>query len=301
MSNRAGNAPLEDLLKRLVIRVARRASVPLRNLAPENRFGDKAVCFLDFCAHHGRAPKDRKLFNDIFYRMKTTDEIIDPLRVFISDKEFVKIYVKGIIGDNYNVPTLAVLHSIDEVTQYPFPRACCIKPTHASGLVILREDGEALDLSKIKGWFRTNYYHAEREANYKHLRPKVIVEPIIFGRSNIEDFKFFCFNGKPRLVQVDIDRYTNHTRKFFDREWNEQPFSMQYPRSEKRIDRPSNFDSMLWIAEKLSANFSFIRVDLYSNGKECLVGELTNCHGSAFDCFLPPAAEALASKIVFSK
>ena len=36
----------------------------------------------------------------------------------------------------------------------------------------------------------------------------------------LKDYKFFCFDGVPRLVQIDFDRYTNHKRNVYDTEWN---------------------------------------------------------------------------------
>src|SRR5690606_7574589 len=101
----------------------------------------------------------------------------------------------------------------------------CIKATHTSGCVILRKQGEPIDRAYIKSWFGLNYYHMCREANYQRLKPKVIVEPLVFGDSNIQDYKIFCVNGQPRLIQVDVDRYIEHKRKYFDAGWNEQDFS----------------------------------------------------------------------------
>ena len=44
----------------------------------------------------------------------------------------------------------------------------------------------------------SNYYNRSREANYKMLKPKVIVEELIFNDENIKDYKFFCYNLKPK-------------------------------------------------------------------------------------------------------
>src|ERR1044071_510736 len=84
-------------------------------LVPKNRSGDRILAFTYFIAKQHRLPTNRPLFNDMLYRIKTTDEVFDPLRVFVSDKEFVKLYVRAIAGDEYNVRTLAVLRSPAEV------------------------------------------------------------------------------------------------------------------------------------------------------------------------------------------
>lgn len=298
----------------------------LLRLIPENKAGDHLVAFLTFVRAHRRLPTHKLLFNDVLYRIKTSNEIIDPLRVFVSDKEFVKLFVKSVVGDQFNVPTIKILHTNDEVKNYQFPSNCCIKPTHLSGEVILRKNNNSVDFDKTNSWFKSCYYHVNREANYKHLTPKVIVEPLIFGSDNLSDYKIFCYMGKPKLIQVDIDRYIEHTEKFYDTEWNEQPFSIHFPSSTNQVlEKPKNLDTMLAVASSLSSYFNFVRIDLYSNGEECLVGEITNCPGgatgfvqdlykngkakgesditssneSALGFVSPEKAELLASKMIF--
>src|SRR5687768_2568562 len=137
---------------------------------PETRTGDRLFTFIHFIVTHKRMPSQAALFNDVLYRIKTSDEILDPVRVFVSDKEFVKLYVKAVVGDQYNVPTSGVIRSRDAVDTYDFPEQCCIKPTQASGPIILRRNGEPVDREKIKRWFDINYYRTGREANYKFLK-----------------------------------------------------------------------------------------------------------------------------------
>ena len=288
-------------------------------MIPENDLGDHFFSLITFIRMHRRLPTNKLLLNDVLYRFKTTNELIDPLRVFVSDKEFVKLYVKAVAGEQFNVPTIKVLHTIEEVKDYQFPADCCIKPTHLSGEVILRRHGQPIDFEKIKSWFGVSYYHANREANYKTLKPKVIVEPLIFGSDNVSDYKIFCYMGKPKLIQVNMDRHLEHTEKILDTEWNEMPFSLHYPRSERPIEKPRNLSTMLELARLLSQQFNLVRVDLYSNGEECLVGEITNCPGGA-TAFVPhlygkqnrsespsklqeisKSGEVLASNIIFGK
>jgi teichuronopeptide biosynthesis TupA-like protein len=240
------------------------------------------------------------LWNDVWFRIKTSNEIEDPLRVFVSDKEQVKEYVRNTIGDRYNVPTIAVLRSPAEVDTFDFPARCAIKPTHASTHVCLRSHGEPIDRERIKKWFSLNYYHSGRERNYRSLQPKVIVEPLIFDTTNVEDYKIFCWNGVPKFVMVDIDRHINHTRKIFDPQWNEQDFSMTYPRASGVLPKPATLEEMISIARTLSASFSFVRIDLYTDGRQVLVGEITNCSANASAPFLPPSAEQSASARMFN-
>jgi hypothetical protein len=276
-----------------------RAWPRLRKFLPFTPGGDRLYHRLNFMRKHRRPPNGQMLWNDVWYRLKTSDEILEPLRVFVSDKEHVKQYVKAEVGDEYNVPTFAVLRSPEDVDDYDFPPDCCIKPTQASSQVILRTNGAPVDRERIKSWFSINYYRNGREWNYQRLVPKVIVEPLIFGSNNVEDFKIFCFEGRPRIIQVDIDRYVDHTRKFFDANWVEQDFSILYPRSSAPFPRPATLDTMLSVARRLSAPFSFVRIDLYSDGEKVLVGEITNCSENAGGIFVPRSAEKQASELMF--
>jgi hypothetical protein len=295
----AARTSLPKKLPAIYLRLLKRIFRLIRKRIPENRLGDRTFSFFQFVLRHKRLPGELPLFNDAYYRLKISDELFDPLRVFVTDKEFLKTYVKSVVGDEYNVPTLAVLRNRLEVDRYEFPAACCIKPTHYARKVIIRKNGEPIDLAEIKRWFSLNLYKVIREVNYKHLKPKVIVEPLVFGDANIKDYKIFCYQGTPRLIQADIDSHTKHTRKYFDCSWNELDFSLCFERSHEPLGKPDNLGQMLAIATKLSANFPLVRIDLYSDGRQCLVSEITNCHGNVAERFIPLSAEAVASRIIF--
>lgn len=280
-------------------RVRRHVYRSLLRSLPETRTGDRLVSWIQFVRFHKRLPTKEMLYNDVLHRIRTSDDILDPLRVFVSDKEFLKLYVNAVVGDRHVVPTIDVLRTQEAVDAYEFPPQCCIKATHTSGCVILRRNGELIDRERIRSWFHFNYYRLNREANYKLLKPKVIIEPLLFGSSNLRDYKIFCLNGRPKLVQVDVDRYIGHKRKYFDAHWQEQDFSIKYPRTDREIPKPANYAEMLTVAAKLSQNFWFVRVDLYSDGTQVYVGEITHCADNADGRFMPATAEKQVSNYLF--
>lgn len=276
--------------------------IPLKKL-PQNAWGDKVWSLKRFIQVHKRLPTKLPIYNDVLFNIKTSDEILNPLRVFTTDKEFVKLFVKAVIGEQYNVPTLAVLHSMEDVHVYNFPTNCCIKPTHASGEVIFcNEDNTQINMNTIQEWFNLNYSFLSREQNYKLLKPKVIVEPLIFNSENPSDYKIFCFNGKPKMIQINLNRYSNHSRNFYDIHWNEMRFSMLPLKKAENVKKPENLNELLDISEKLSRYFSsLVRIDLYTNEKDILVGEITHCSENALSIFSPVEAEMDASKLIFSE
>ena len=74
---------------------------------------------------------------------------------------------------------------------------------------------------------------------------------------------------------MDVDRFDDHRRAFFDRAWQRLPFEMEYPGVDGDLPRPAALDEMLEIAERLSEGFPFVRVDLYAVGSHVYFGELT--------------------------
>jgi len=270
------------------------------SLIPKTRRGDKAYSVITFIIYHKRLPIKKFLFNDVLHQLKISGELQLPLRVFTTDKEFVKQYIKSVVGEKYIIPTTAILRSAAEVNNYNFPADCCIKPTHASGEFIFRKSSELLETDKIKKWLSLNCYLAYREANYRVLTPTVIVEPILFNTSSIKDYRVFCFQGKPRFIMLDLARNVPRSRKLYDTHWNEFECDTKKLRSLEEIERPKNLDEMLRVAEKLSAKFSFVRVDLYTDGNVCQVGEITHCHSRALESFWPKSYESKISKCIFS-
>ena len=172
-----------------------------------------------------------------------------------------------------------------------------------SGEIIFRKNNEIIDYNVIKRWFSSNYYNRSREANYKLLKPKIIVEELLFNDENIKDYKFFCYKGKSKIISVDIDRFTNkgknHKRKYLNCSWEDLNFSILYQRYEKKIEKPMNLDKMIEKINKLAAstNLNLIRIDTYSDNKNFYIGEITNIHGNCSEHFFPKDSEKKNFKI----
>lgn len=273
----------------------------LHRVLPYSDANDRFLNYIAFFIHHKRLPKDRYYFNDYLFKIKNTNEILDPIRQFVSDKYLVKDYVRSKVGEQYNVPTIAVFDNYLDLVKFNFPESCCIKPTQASQAVILRKNGEPIDITETEKWFELNYYKKTRERNYKYLKPKVIVEPLIFGSTDLMDYRLFCYKGKVKLICIDVGKFSGYQRIFYTKDWVKQDFSLKYPLFEGEIEKPKNLEEMIIVAEKLSNELDFIRVDLYSDGENCLVGEITNCHAAASQNFVPLSAEKKASKIIFGE
>lgn len=273
-----------------------------RKSIPKTQLGDYLIHLERFMSAHGRLPrKPFRSLHDTLFHIKAGRECIDPMRCLVSDKEHVKRYISETVGEQYNSPTIAVLRTLEEAIAYKYPERCVIKPTHMSAEITLRKGGEEIDLGKIAGWFETDYYDLTRERNYKGLSPKVIVEPFVFDKDAPDDYRIFCLNGVPKFIFFDenIEDSANF-RCVLDINWQQLPFSLKREQREPP-EKPGCLKEMLEVARRLSAPFSFIRVDFYTDGTTFHVGELTNCHAAAMQSFVPRESEAFANKYIFGE
>jgi len=271
-------------------------------IMPKNIWGDFLCSSFKFLTTHKRFPsRTSYLFNDQLFYLKVGSELDKPIRSFTTDKEYVKIFVRAILGQKYNVDTIAILKTPQEVERYEFPAKCAIKPTHASGWGFIRKNQEKIPLSEIVNWLHKNFYEESRERNYKNLEPKIIVEPLVFGSYAPQDYKFFCLNGKVKILSVDVDRFTNHRRFFYDEKGRSIPISMKDVGAEGEASPPPCFQEMIEVCEKLAIFFNFVRIDLFSDGEQVLVGEITHCVGSASSVFLDRHHEKMLSELLFGR
>lgn len=268
------------------------------HILPKNKLGDHIYCLLTFVWFHKRLPNNSDNFLDILYRLKVSSSIDDTLRCFVSDKHYMKLFVTDVLGKEYCIPTLDLLSTASEIMEFKAKVDCVVKPCHSSGFVKYCDAGTSLDLHKYEKWLTHNYYYESRERNYRYLPQRLVVEPILFDDRNIKDYKFFFFNGEFIFTQVDVDRSTSHKRSFYDADFNFLGFSTKYPLSDIQ-SKPFNYTEMILVAKQLSKHFKgLIRIDLYTNGSEIKVGEITNCHGSGFENIIPLGKQIIISDFI---
>ena len=98
-----------------------------------------------------------------------------------------------------------------------------------------------------------------------------------------------CFNGKVECIFTVTERFSEGGIRItvFDKEWNILPFGRHYPRSKELIRKPFNLEKMIELAEILSKDIPFVRVDFYEVNTHIYFGELTFYPGSGFEKFVP--------------
>lgn len=236
--------------------------------------------------------KNPKSFSEKLQWLKLYNR--NPLYTTLVDKYAVKEYVAKIIGEEYIIPTLGVWDDANEIDFDSLPNQFVLKTTNGGGgdVVICKnkeEFGKDFAIKHLNKGLKKSIYKKLREWPYKNVKPRIIAEKYMEDESGeLKDYKFFCFDGCVRCLQVDYDRFIEHHRNIYDLNWEKMPFSIEYPSKDGVvIDKPDNFDEMNRIAQMLSKNNPHVRVDLYDVGGKIYFGELTFFHGSGYEKFTP--------------
>lgn len=213
------------------------------------------------------------------------------------DKLAVRDYVAAKAGEKYLIPLIAACERVDQIDWDALPQRFVIKCTHGSSSNIICADKSQLDVaaakSKLEGWMQRNWFWLSREWPYKNVRPRIIVEKFMGGADGSVpyDYKLMCFDGEPRYIVVDADRYTGHTRNYYDTSWVKQPMRNRHPNCAHEIPRPPQLEEMLDVARKLSQGIPHVRIDLYVVDGAVYFGEMTFFHGFGMEVFEPRAFE----------
>ena len=107
---------------------------------------------------------------------------------------------------------------------------------------------------------------------------------------DLPDYKFFCFNGEPKMLFVGTERNNPNTETrfdFFDIDYNHLEILNGHPQADVIPAKPKNYDDMVEVAKQLSKGFAFVRIDLYSYKGSVLFGEITFFHHSGMVPFIP--------------
>ena len=180
----------------------------------------------------------------------------------------------------------------EEIPFKKLPEKYVIKVTHGSTFNIIQDGNKLISsqevIKKCHKWLKTKFLPCYGEWFYGIEKPRIIIEDYIESHDDeqLRDYKVFCFNGIPRLIRIDTDRFTNHKMDFYDINWNKiSDAGMGYPTSDREFLRPECLDELLKYATILSKPFHHARTDFYIVDNRIYFGEITFTNGAGFDKF----------------
>ena len=212
-----------------------------------------------------------------------------------ADKLAVRDYIRDHGREDLLNELLGVYDDPDQIDFDALPDRFVIKATHGSGFNFIVKDKAALDRKQtrrmLRSWMRQSIAWSGREWVYQDMPRHIIVEKYLEDETGaLQDYKFFCFNGEPKFLQVTGGRFSDHKfQNFYDLEWNLLPFGKDLPSSpDVIVPRPEKLEEMIEIARELCAPFQYVRVDLYQVNGKIYFGELTFFPAGGAPDFRPP-------------
>lgn len=217
--------------------------------------------------------------------------------VIMSDKYAVKQYVSDIIGTKYVIPLLGVWDKPEEIDFDSLPNQFVLKCTQNSGLgmYVCKDKSKMNKEAVLKGLRRgikEDYFLPSRDYCYKDIPHRIIAEEYKEDKKTKElrDYKFFCFDGEPKIFFIASGRSKgehNVTFDFYDMDYNHLPFTNGHPNSKEPLEKPSGFEEMKRLAATLSKGMPHVRVDFYEANGQVYFGEFTFSHWGGMMQFEP--------------
>ena len=202
------------------------------------------------------------------------------------DKFEVRSYIEQQIGKEYLTKLYGVYNSPEEIDFNVLPKAFVLKTTHGSGWNIICPDKSKLDIAeakiKLAGWLSQNYYQSYgKERQYKLAIPRIICEEYLdTPEKGLYDFKFYCFHGEPKFINLIQDRIGQTKKAMYELPWKKSELQPWDAKGDINMPRPKDLDVMMELSRKLAQPFEQVRVDLYNVDGRILFGELTfTCSG----------------------
>jgi hypothetical protein len=217
----------------------------------------------------------------------------NPLFSVFADKVAVKARIAELAGPQHIIETLWVGEEPEAIPFDQLKPPYVIKTNHGSGgIIFVRTEAEADQaaiIASLRDQIAHPYGHDSRERAYLDIPRRVLIERMIETPDGAppQDFKFFVYHGRAHFIQVDTNRFTGHRRTLFDRDWNRLPAILTYPPERRELPKPAELDEMITLAEKIGAQFDFVRVDLYSVKQGILFGEVTFYPNAGLERFAP--------------
>ncbi|SDB66736.1 ATP-grasp fold amidoligase family protein [Belnapia rosea] len=213
-----------------------------------------------------------------------------PLIPLTTDKITARDYVASKGCADLLLPHYGVWDRAEDIPWDDLPEQFVLKASHGWQMNLVVRDKSSLDRAAVTrqaaAWLAEDHYQRTGEWGYHKLRPRLLAEMLITGErpsSVPEDFKFYVFRGRARLLSIHLDRGTEQYgyRFYAPDDLRPLPFMGGGWRGSVPYAPPPEARQLAAIAGRLGEDFDFVRVDLYFANGRAWFGELTHYPASA--------------------
>ena len=218
----------------------------------------------------------------------------NPRFPLFSDKIAVKAEIAALIGAQHIIETLWAGDTPEAIPFDELATPYVVKVNHStSGSLFIRTPQDVKKETIVSAMHKQlglSHGRRFREWGYLGIPPRVLIERMVETPDGElpDDYKFFVYHGRAHFIQYDSGRPRGLKLNFYDCEWNLLPAKLRrYPRTSQPVAKPENLARMIEMAEKIGAQFDFVRVDFYSPPQGILFGEVTFYPNAGLEPFNP--------------
>jgi hypothetical protein len=263
--------------------VAWRRKLDQKHLTHQARHGYWLEHLVFFAVHRYwpdfRRPRS---FNEKVCAKKLYDR--NPVLPVLADKHRARDFVRerlGPDGETILIPQLCSTDDPDTIDFDALDGDYVIKANHGCSMMAFHRAGEPIDeellRARMKLWMVQDYGVWLNEWGYYDIPRRIVIERFLQDSEGNppSDLRIFCFSGVCKMIRVTYGYLGTYQLADFDRNLNRLDVRQGHSEVGDR-EFPENIHEMIAIAERLSAGFDLLRVDLYSVNGKIYLGELTN-------------------------
>lgn len=212
-----------------------------------------------------------------------------------------KVTVKAYIAEK-NINCLcaniyAVYAHAKDIDWDSLPRQFVIKCNHGCGYNIICENKDMLDKEEVRKeleqWMKEDYWTKFAEPQYKYIKKRILIEEYL--GDSIHTYKFYSFHGEPKVMYISSNGENGEYDKYYDYydmdfHWLDVTLRGHEHKPDANM-KPDNWEELKDVAKKLSKDFKFVRVDLYSVNHIIYLSELTFVPTGGYMHLLPVETE----------
>lgn len=221
-----------------------------------------------------------KTFNEKLQWLKLYYYPNNDLVVKCADKYMVRDYIKEKGYQDILVPIFNSWDSPNDIKWQKLPERFVLKCNHGCAYNLICKDKDEFNELKakkqLKIWLKEDFGAFNIELHYSKIKHHRIICEEFLGE-NLIDYKFFCFNGKPKFIYVSEDLIHDRQAKigFFNLDGSKMELHRDDYASIDEIEFPNFYNEMLKTASELCKEFPFVRVDFFVANDKYYFAELT--------------------------
>lgn len=219
----------------------------------------------------------------------------------LADKYKVREYVKQRGLEHILVPLYGVWENADDINFDKLPSSFILKTNNGSATNIVVPDKSKIDITavriKLNEWLKQCIGLSTAELHYLEIPPRIISEKLLpndcENSTSLLDYKFYCLNGEPHMIQVCANRHGQHADFiWYTLDWKRRNdvFKSSTHDCKTEFPRPACLKEMIEYARILAKGNPVVRVDFYVIEDKPLFGEMTMTPcGGYYNNFFPAA------------